>query len=170
MNKNKEKTIMTPELKILENLLLTNYFLMRKTFSRVKPEVVAEATGLDHEIADELYRGFITQEQQESPDVVKRVFFHDEKPMVLATMLFTWMKKNNPNTKAPNMQKWAKEFDLMLEKDKRTFDQIKTIIEFSQNDAFWKSNILSPEKLRKQFDQLLLKSKNTRIVIDDTLL
>lgn len=65
---------------------------------------------------------------------------------------------NNPGAKTPDdLSKWAIDFERMTRIDKRTPEQIITIIEFSQKDDFWKSNILSAGKLRKQFDTLWLQ-------------
>ena len=46
----------------------------------------------------------------------------------------------------------------MVSYDGRTLEQIKAILLWSQQDSFWKKNIKSMEKLRKQFDQLMEKS------------
>jgi len=77
-------------------------------------------------------------------------------------MLYQEILKNNPNFKKPNLEKWANDFRLMRERDKRTDDQVKFLIQWVQADSFWKSNILSPAKLRKQFDALVIKVKTER--------
>jgi hypothetical protein len=46
----------------------------------------------------------------------------------------------------------------LLRIDHRTFDQVKYIIEWSQKDEFWLTNIRSPQKLRDKFDTLLGQS------------
>lgn len=76
-----------------------------------------------------------------------------------ARLLFSKMKENNPGIKEPNFDKWSDDFRMMREIDERTDKQIKYLINWTQNDGFWKTNILSPIKLRKQFDQLALKAK-----------
>ena len=50
---------------------------------------------------------------------------------------------------------------LMLEVDKVTQEQLTIVFKFldSQEGNFWKPIILSTEKLRKNFNQLILKSK-----------
>jgi len=77
----------------------------------------------------------------------------------LAALFKSLILGNNPIAKVPeNLDKWAKEFDLMLNKDPgRTEDLIESVMRFSQSDDFWKTNILSPGKLREKFDQLYLK-------------
>jgi hypothetical protein len=53
---------------------------------------------------------------------------------------------------------WITDIRLTIEKDGRTPEQVSYIIDWCQNDAFWRSNILSPSKLRAKFDQLRLNA------------
>ncbi|WP_447579981.1 hypothetical protein, partial [Acinetobacter baumannii] len=77
--------------------------------------------------------------------------------MEMAQQLFSLMLENNPNVKKPDFNNWANEIRLMRERDNRTEEQIRYLIDWTQADSFWKGNILSPAKLRKQFDQLAIK-------------
>ncbi|MED1122430.1 Replication protein O [Bacillus atrophaeus] len=79
-----------------------------------------------------------------------------------AEYLFKEIQNNNPDAKKPNLEKWANEFRLMRERDSRTDHQIKYLINWSQQDSFWKTNILSPASLRKQFDRLVTKIKSDK--------
>lgn len=79
-----------------------------------------------------------------------------------AKLLFELMLLNNPSAKEPNLEKWANDFRLMREKDNRTDEQIKYLINWTQKDDFWSTNILSPAKLRKQFDALVVKIKKEK--------
>lgn len=79
-----------------------------------------------------------------------------------AKLLFELMLLNNPSAKEPNLEKWANDFLLMREKDNRTDEQIKYLINWTQKDDFWSTNILSPAKLRKQFDALVVKIKKEK--------
>ncbi|MCY8083251.1 Replication protein O [Bacillus inaquosorum] len=79
-----------------------------------------------------------------------------------AEYLFKEIKNNNPDAKKPNLEKWANEFRLIRERDKRTDDQIKYLIKWTQQDDFWKANILSPSSLRKHYDKLVVKIKSTK--------
>ncbi|MCC2413996.1 hypothetical protein NST14_30430 [Bacillus sp. FSL W8-0519] len=79
-----------------------------------------------------------------------------------AKLLFELMLQNNPSAKEPNFDKWANDFRLMREKDNRTDEQIKYLINWTQKDDFWSTNILSPAKLRKQFDALVVKIKKEK--------
>jgi hypothetical protein len=84
-------------------------------------------------------------------------FPDDSAEIRLSELLFKCILKRNPNHKKPNFQTWAKNIDLMIRVDKRQPQDIANVIAWSQEDDFWKNNILSTEKLRKQFDTLVLK-------------
>src|SRR5260221_6909214 len=61
------------------------------------------------------------------------------------------------------LQQWARPIDLMLRVDSgRTPDSIRAVIDFATTDSFWQSNILSPGKLRDQYDQLERKVRSRR--------
>jgi len=78
--------------------------------------------------------------------------------MTMAEKLQALIKENNPGAKTPtDLLKWAEEFEKMERIDKRSPEQIYTVMEFSQKDAFWKANILSAKKLREKYDTLLLQ-------------
>ena len=47
----------------------------------------------------------------------------------------------------------------MRERDGRTHEGIRDLFRWANADSFWKTNILSPGKLRKKFDDLLLKQQ-----------
>ncbi|HDR6289462.1 TPA: DNA replication protein DnaD [Bacillus cereus] len=79
-----------------------------------------------------------------------------------AKLLFELMLQNNPSAKEPNLEKWANDFRLMRERDNRTDEAIQYLINWTQKDDFWSTNILSPAKLRKQFDALVVKIKKEK--------
>ena len=63
-------------------------------------------------------------------------------------------------SKSPNVTDgWINDIRLMIERDGRTIEQIRYIIDWCQSDSFWRSNILSPSKLRIKFDQLRLNAE-----------
>jgi hypothetical protein len=65
--------------------------------------------------------------------------------------------------KAPRFDAWASHVRLMRERDQRTDAAIRSLFEAVNRDPFWQNQILCPEKLRVQWDQLTLKvmgSKN----------
>ena len=61
--------------------------------------------------------------------------------------------------KSPTIgQAWRDEARRMLDLDKRPFDKAMALLEWCQNDVFWKSNIHSMTKFRAQYDQLRLRA------------
>lgn len=55
------------------------------------------------------------------------------------------------------LQAWALEFDRCHRLDGRSWEEIRRVLEFSQRDSFWQSNILSGGKFREKYLQLLAK-------------
>lgn len=89
------------------------------------------------------------------------IFVEDSNEFQLSKKLLDLIILNNPNFKLPNLQSWASDMNKIIRIDKRDTSQIHKVIEFCQKDHFWKSNILSVAKLRKQFDQLSTKMCKT---------
>ena len=84
----------------------------------------------------------------------------NEKHLELAEYLYKLIKKDNPAWYVkPNWNEWADDIRKLNMIDKRTIEQIKWMIDWVQNNDFWKKNILSPGKLRKQFNKLVVEAK-----------
>ena len=91
----------------------------------------------------------------------KKKFTPDSVEYQLAMYLFDKIKQNNPahlDLTESQKQKWADHIRLMIERDKRTPQQIHNMIDWCQADDFWKTNILSTAKLRKQYDTMAPKA------------
>jgi hypothetical protein len=91
-------------------------------------------------------------------------FSKGEPPYELALFLANLMRGNDPKAKVPKddsaqWQKWCLTFDRMIRLDERQPGEIAAIINWAQDDSFWKANILSPDKLRQKFTQLYLQAK-----------
>lgn len=87
--------------------------------------------------------------------------YGDDSPyMDLAKRLFEHIKKRNPKQKEPNWQTWADDFRKTVELDDRELDEVIKVLDWCQQDDFWRNNVLSPSKFRKQYDQLYLKMKD----------
>lgn len=91
-----------------------------------------------------------------------KIYDEDSVHYQLANLLYQKILENNPNHRKPNLQKWADDVRLMMERDNRTEEQIEYLINWCQQDRFWKSNILSTSKLREKFDQLVMNIKSQR--------
>lgn len=77
----------------------------------------------------------------------------------LADFLLEKIKINNPNARDPNFKTWAIEIDRMIRIDKRDPDAVETAIVWSQDHDFWSGVVLSPQKLRKHFDQMEVQAR-----------
>lgn len=85
----------------------------------------------------------------------------------LAAYLRDHILAHSPNARdakaaqaSAKLQQWARPIDLMLRIDGRTPDGIRAVIDFATTDSFWQSNILSPGKLRDQYDRLEARMRN----------
>lgn len=76
----------------------------------------------------------------------------------LCTLLADRVESNG--AKRPTItKKWRDSARLLVDKDGYTQEQVAWIINWSQDNEFWRSNILSMPKLREKFEQLKLKSR-----------
>jgi hypothetical protein len=82
----------------------------------------------------------------------------------LAAQLKQAILRNKPDFRIKLTQEsnWAVTAQRMIEIDKRDPNEIAELIDWSQNDDFWKANILSMDKLREKFDQLQMKRKQDK--------
>lgn len=78
-----------------------------------------------------------------------------------AQWVFQLITRISPSAKTPNWSGWANDVRLMREQDGRTHSDICQMFKFANQDSFWKSNILSPAKLREKWTQLEAK-RNTQ--------
>lgn len=79
----------------------------------------------------------------------------------LCTLLADHVEANG--SKRPTVTKaWRTAARLLLDRDGRTEDQVTRAITWSQNDDFWRSNVLSMPTLRKQYDRLRLAAQRER--------
>lgn len=97
-----------------------------------------------------------------------KIKFSDDD-MKLAKWIFEKIQKLKPNFD-PNakpkggFEKWANDIRLIRERDGRTHREICELFQWANLDGFWKTNILSPAKLREKWDQLDIKRNNPRSI------
>ncbi|MEX1123182.1 MAG: hypothetical protein WED82_13665, partial [Balneolales bacterium] len=90
--------------------------------------------------------------------------YDDESPyMILAHFMVKEITRNNPSFKMPNTQKWSDDFRKIVELDGRDKKEVSNLIRWVQKDDFEMANVLSPDKLRKRYDNLLIKMKRDSI-------
>lgn len=84
----------------------------------------------------------------------KSKYKYNKEQLTLAEGLLTKRRENYPNYREPNIELWANDIRLMMEQDKRKPFQIENAIEWSQNNKFWRTVILSANNLRDKYDQM----------------
>jgi len=92
---------------------------------------------------------------------IKKPFVQGSIELELASFLLEQIRRNKPDFKEPHLQVWGKELSLMILRDKREPGRIREVISWTQADSFWFKNILSPGKLRKQFDRIEIEMGKT---------
>ncbi len=98
-----------------------------------------------------------TKNKKNSSKRGKRVFNDSDIEMKLVNHFMSLILQDDPKFKKPNIQTWCDCIRLTIEQDGRTPEEIKTVMEWANANSFWKSNILSPKKLREKFSQLLIQ-------------
>lgn len=101
-----------------------------------------------------------TEEEVTPEKKQKKKFAQEDYAYLLATYLGQRISQRCPTIRAPDektLQRWADAFDKCNRIDGHDWDEIKYVLKFSQDDAFWQANILSGQKFREKYVQLLSK-------------
>lgn len=88
-------------------------------------------------------------------------FKYSDDDFRFAEEMFIRIQVVIPTAKKPNFENWANTIRLMRESDNRDHKTMWAVFTWANKDSFWCSNILSPDKLRKQFDKLQVKRNET---------
>lgn len=97
------------------------------------------------------------EQEREKEEIAKVPFADDSLEMKITQYLYSKIKENDPKAKEPDFQKWAYQIDLLMRNDGREKEEIGRVINWSQQDTFWKTNILSTKKLRDKYPTLKLQ-------------
>ncbi len=81
----------------------------------------------------------------------------DEGDLATAGWMFKKILEIAPKAKAPNLEKWANVVRLIRKTDGHNDEEIRKVFAWANRDSFWRSNILSPDKLREKFTTLTLR-------------
>lgn len=80
--------------------------------------------------------------------------------MAMATAMFEAIRQVAPHSRQPNFEAWANTIRLMFERDGLSLEEIEQVFSWANRHGFWKTNILSPDKLREQFPKLHAQMTN----------
>ena len=104
--------------------------------------------------------GAETPQSKEKYSKVNDIYPQNSQEHQLVSLLKAKILENNPRARVPaNLQKWCQQVHLLLSKNGYQPDEVQRVIEYCQTDSFWKTNILSAQKLRAKFDTLHLQVK-----------
>ncbi len=74
--------------------------------------------------------------------------------MKAARWMFEGVKRISPHAREPKFESWANTIRLMRERDRITYDDLRAVFGWANQDDFWAVNILSPSKLREKWEAL----------------
>lgn len=80
-----------------------------------------------------------------------------DKATEAAKDLLKRLKAIYPTLKDPKLKEWAKELDLINRIDKRSWEDIESMISWAFESAFWVKVIQSPSSLRKNWDKMAIQ-------------
>lgn len=106
------------------------------------------------------YRKKVLQNNTINNNIDKSILLN-EKAKTLSQHLAKKIYTRLPNLEEKlrkSAEKWAVDIDKLNRIDGYSWQQIKSVIDWCQDDEFWQNNILSGAKLRKQFVQLYAKA------------
>lgn len=131
-----------------------------KQSSEDNPRIILGQSKVDKIREDKIREDFKREESDLSDAPPK-----NPESVKLAQELYDRILSINRNFKAPNLNAWAKVFDLMQRIDSRIPEQIRYLVDWlfcskTKDALFWQKNILSPGKLREHFDRLILLIKD----------
>lgn len=128
----------------------------RKTVTEISTETTTETTSEKNKMSP---AGAADVKFSENSDEIIIVDFFIEK-----------LRGLNKKIRVPDTltkkQKWAADINKLLRIDKRDKHEVCEVISYVVTDDFWKSNVLSPEKLRKQYDTLYIKMQQKNNISD----
>jgi hypothetical protein len=102
-----------------------------------------------------------TETTSENSTSVEIATLDDDDCRRLANLLADLIANNG--SKRPTVtDRWVQTIDRMIRLDGRTPEQIENAMRWCQADEFWQANVMSPDKLRKQYDRLRLQASRAR--------
>lgn len=78
----------------------------------------------------------------------------------LFELFLSKIKERNPGFKEPNRAKWILEMDRLLRLDHRDLEKTKEIILWASTHKWFKNACLSPGKLKKDYDSMLMQMES----------
>lgn len=90
----------------------------------------------------------------------------------LSELLWKFIKDLNPTFPVPDFKRWVRDFKNILYKDKRDFDEVSKVIEwtFTNNDnTFWIDKIIEASDLRKHYKRILAQFNTAKRALNNKI-
>ena len=108
-----------------------------------------------------------TESRKKTSTQQDKTYSKESESYMIASYLLNRIIANYPNYRKKEhttetliekkIQGWATAVDYMIRLDDRSISEIMAVIDWSQDDPFWKQNIKSTWKLREKFDDLEIR-------------
>lgn len=124
------------------------------------PETSSETSSEREEL---LRSSSLTSGLQKNSVVKKKTAEVTEEAVRLAEKLRDSIQLNYPDMIPPtesHLRQWARDLDFLHRIDGKPWDAIEDLLAWSQQDPFWKANILSAGKFREKWNTLLARSQS----------
>lgn len=95
------------------------------------------------------------------PKAKRSKYKFDDKDLATAEWMHGRVRTIDPTKEKCNVESWANTIRLMREIDGHTIEDICKVFDFSNKHHFWHKNVLSPDKLRKQYGRLMIEMNDT---------
>lgn len=164
-----KKGIITTEYLRAGKLVAERQIRISKTFGkpnevlRKTEEGYSEKAKVSNTTNNNTYKTSLSETPSERPDQqVKKKYSFTEEDMRCAQYIANKVDALAGYPGKHPMDNWANTIRLMRERDNRNHREICDLFKWANNDHFWKDNILSPEKLRKQWQKLTIRRNSER--------
>ena len=104
---------------------------------------------------------FLISELLSDEKAVKKKTNYTDDDIKAAEWMAARVNKILGREKKHPIDSWANTIRLMREIDKLSIQEITSTFDWANKDSFWHKNILSPDKLRRQYDKLRLQMNDT---------
>jgi uncharacterized protein YdaU (DUF1376 family) len=103
-----------------------------------------------------------------APKAKPKRHFGTEDDHKAVRWMFERVREVDATAKEPSWDTWANDMRLMREQDNRTHRDACELFGWANKDSFWRSNIMSPAKLREKWSTLSVKSQNPVVLAAPT--
>lgn len=93
----------------------------------------------------------------EDKSSTSKTYNYSDEHLNFAKNMFLRIQDVMPKTKKPNFEKWASEIRVAVKALDISLADFWKVFMWANADSFWKTNILSPAKLREKYPQLEIK-------------